>query len=115
MGMQNAAQAMIRMNKQMNLPAMQRIMKQFAMESEKMEMTQEMMGDAMDDAMGEEDEEETEALVAQVLGEIGLDMAENIAEAPSSAPVGAAVASAPEMNKEDDSAVPALEARLDNL
>ena len=42
-------------------------------------------------------------------------LAENIAEAPSSAPVGAAVASAPEMNKEDDSAVSALEARLDNL
>merc|ERR1719440_2696733 len=106
--MQNAAQAMIRMNKQMNLPAMQRIMKQFAMESEKMEMTQEMMGDAMDDAMGDEDdEEETDALVAQVLGEIGLDMTGNIEAAPSTSLQTSEPAT---KEPEEDAAVSELEA-----
>ena len=110
--MSNAATAMIRMNKQMNMPAMQRIMRQFAMESEKMEMTQEMMGDAMDDAMGDdEDEEETDAIVGQVLAEIGLDMAGNIEAAPTGVPQGQQVEAKPE----EDSAVSELEARLDNL
>lgn len=111
--MQNAATAMVRMNKQMNLPAMQRIMKQFAMESEKMEMTQEMMGDAMDDAMGDdEDEEETDAIVEQVLAEIGLDMTGNIEAAPSTSLQTSEPAT---KEPEDDAAVSELEARLDNL
>lgn len=111
--MQNAATAMVRMNKQMNLPAMQRIMKQFAMESEKMEMTQEMMGDAMDDAMGDdEDEEETDAIVEQVLAEIGLDMTGNIEAAPSTSLQTSEPAT---KEPENDAAVSELEARLDNL
>ena len=111
--MQNAATAMVRMNKQMNLPAMQRIMKQFAMESEKMEMTQEMMGDAMDDAMGDdEDEEETDAIVEQVLAEIGLDMTGNIEAAPSTSLQTSEPAT---KEPEEDAAVSELEARLDNL
>jgi len=61
------------MNKKMNLPALQKIMREFEMQNEKMEMTSEMMGDAIDDAFeGEEEEEETSNLVNQVLDEIGI-------------------------------------------
>ena len=48
------------LNRQMNMPQIQKIMREFAMESEKMEMTTEMVGGAIDDAMEDEmDEEET--------------------------------------------------------
>lgn len=40
------------MNKKLNLPKLQTIMKDFEKQNEKMEMTGEMMGDAIDDAMG---------------------------------------------------------------
>ena len=38
------------MNKQMNLPALSNIMREFDRQNERMEMTSEMMGDAVDDA-----------------------------------------------------------------
>ncbi len=40
------------MNKQLNLPSLQNIMREFERQNEKMEMTGEMMGDAVDDALG---------------------------------------------------------------
>ena len=43
-------QAMGAMNKQMNLPALSNIMREFDRQNERMEMTSEMMGDAVDDA-----------------------------------------------------------------
>lgn len=45
-----ALQAMGAMNKQMNLPALSNIMREFDRQNERMEMTSEMMGDAVDDA-----------------------------------------------------------------
>ena len=44
------AQAMGAMNKQMNMPALMNIMREFERQNEKMEMTSDMMGDAIDDA-----------------------------------------------------------------
>ena len=38
------------MNKQMNMPALMNIMREFERQNEKMEMTSDMMGDAIDDA-----------------------------------------------------------------
>ena len=38
------------MNKQLNMPALQKIMREFERQNERMEMTSEMMGDAIDDA-----------------------------------------------------------------
>ena len=38
------------MNKQMNLPALSNIMREFDRQNERMEMTSDMMGDAVDDA-----------------------------------------------------------------
>ena len=43
-------QAMGAMNKQMNLPELSNIMREFDRQNERMEMTSEMMGDAVDDA-----------------------------------------------------------------
>jgi charged multivesicular body protein 2A len=56
------------MNRQLNLPQIQKIMQEFEKQSEIMDMKEEMMGDAIDDAMGEGDEEEeTEQVVQQVI------------------------------------------------
>ena len=38
------------MNKQMNMPALMNIMREFERQNERMEMTSDMMGDAIDDA-----------------------------------------------------------------
>jgi charged multivesicular body protein 2A len=109
--MRGASKAMTRMNQQMNLPQIQKVMKEFAMESEKMEMTSEMVGDSIDDAMGaEEDEEESEEVVSQVLAEIGLDMSENLGHAP----VGG-IAQPQGDTVQEDNKTAELEARLDNL
>ena len=43
-------QAMGAMNKQMNLPALMNIMREFEKQNERMEMTSDVMGDAIDDA-----------------------------------------------------------------
>ena len=48
--MRGATKAMGAMNKQMNLPALTKIMREFERQNERMEMTSEMMGDAVDDA-----------------------------------------------------------------
>nr|DAD43559.1 TPA_asm: hypothetical protein HUJ06_001789 [Nelumbo nucifera] len=73
--MKGVTKAMGQMNRQMNLPSLQRIMQEFEMQNEKMEMVTEVMGEAIDDAMeGDEEEEETDELVNQVLDEIGIDM-----------------------------------------
>lgn len=75
------------MNKRMNLPALQKIMREFEMQNEKMEMTSEMMGDAIDDAFeGEEEEEETQNLVNQVLDEIGISTQNEMSAVPTTGP-----------------------------
>ena len=73
--MKGVTKAMGQMNRQMNLPSLQKIMQEFEMQNEKMEMVTEVMGDAIDDALeGDDEEEETEGLVSQVLDEIGIDI-----------------------------------------
>ena len=47
--MAGATKSMAAMNKRMNLPALQQIMKEFEKQNAKMDMVEEMMGDAMDD------------------------------------------------------------------
>ena len=71
------------MNKRMNLPALQKIMREFEIQNEKMEMTSETMGDAIDDAFeGDEEEEETDNLVNQVLDEIGISTEHEVRNIP---------------------------------
>lgn len=56
--MKGVTRAMMVMNRQMNLPQMQRIMMEFERQNEMMEMKEEMVGDTMDDAFEGEGEQE---------------------------------------------------------
>lgn len=67
------------MNRQMNLPALQRIAMEFERENDIMDQRQDMMDDAIDDATGiEGDEEEGEDIVKEVLDEIGVDLNQSV-------------------------------------
>ena len=72
--MKGATQLLGSMNRQMNLPALQRIAMEFERENDIMDQRQEMMDDAIDDVTGVEDEEEGEEVVNQGLDEIGVDL-----------------------------------------
>merc|ERR1711916_186544 len=81
--MEGAAKAMYTMNKQVKLPAMQRIMMKFEKEGDMMEMKQELMDDTIDDVMAQEgDDEAEEQLLNQVLDEIGINLAADLQDAP---------------------------------
>ncbi|ORX56920.1 charged multivesicular body protein 2a [Hesseltinella vesiculosa] len=116
--MRGATRAMASMNRQMNLPQIQKIMMDFEKESEMMDMKDEMMSDAIDDAMEEDDDEvESEEIVNKVLDEIGINLSEEFADVPtgikSAAPKETErVAQAEGAMSADDAA---LQARLDNL
>ena len=65
---------MTQVNGQMNPQEMNNIMRQFAMETEKMGMQQEMMQDQFD-MMGDADTDaQADEVYNQVLGEIGMSM-----------------------------------------
>src|SRR5438270_3206627 len=62
------------MNRQMNLPALQRIAMEFERENDIMDQREEMMGDAIDEVSGLDEEEESDEVLNQVLDEIGVDL-----------------------------------------
>lgn len=66
------------MNRQMNLPALQRIAMEFEKENDVMDQRQEMMDDAIDDVTGVEDEEEGEEVVQEVMDELGVDLGQAV-------------------------------------
>ena len=76
--MKGATKLLGSMNKQMNLPALQRIAMEFEKENDIMDQRQEMMDDAIDDVTWLEDEEEGEEVVNQVLDEIGIDLGQSV-------------------------------------
>lgn len=76
--MKGATKLLGGMNRQMNLPALQRIAMEFERENDIMDQRQEMMDDAIDDVTGLEDEEEGEEVVNQVLDEIGIDLGQAV-------------------------------------
>jgi hypothetical protein len=76
--MKGATKLLGSMNKQMNLPALQRIAMEFERENDIMDQRQEMMDDAIDDVTGLEDEEEGEEVVNQILDEIGVDLGQAV-------------------------------------
>lgn len=81
--MRGVTKAMARMNAQLKLPAIQKIMMEFEKQSEIMDMKEEMMNDAVDDVLGEEDdEEEGDAIVNQVLDELGLSLGDQLSAIP---------------------------------
>ena len=81
--MKGATMLLGSMNRQMNLPALQRIAMEFERENDIMDQRQEMMDDAIDDVTGLEDEEEGEEVVNQVLDEIGVDLNNAVSGAQS--------------------------------
>lgn len=118
--MKGVTRAMQNMNRQLNLPQIQKIMQEFEKQSEVMDMKEEMMNDAIDDAMGDdEDEEESDAIVSEVLDELGLQLSEKLTDLPEA---GGSLAAA---QKTKAGGVPAaaavgdadadLQARLENL
>lgn len=107
--MGNVTKTMRVMNRQMNLPAMQKIMMDFERQSDLAEMKQEMMEDAMEDAMGaENEEEETDALVSQVLDEIGISVAQQLSPTPMAS-------ASPASAQAEETADTDLKARLESL
>jgi charged multivesicular body protein 2A len=75
--------AMVKMNKIVSIPAITKMMQEFAKENEKSDMMQEMMGDAMDDVMEDDgNAEEEDQIVGQVLDEIGINFDQDIPNAP---------------------------------
>ncbi|KAL9580677.1 MAG: hypothetical protein Q9212_004349 [Teloschistes hypoglaucus] len=75
--MKGATSLLGSMNRQMNLPALQRIAMEFEKENDVMDQRQEMMDDAIDDVTGLEDEEEGDEVVNKVLDEIGVDLGQS--------------------------------------
>merc|ERR1712076_326384 len=112
--MKGVTKAMGRMNKQMNLPQIQKIMMEFEKQSEMMEMKGEMMDDAIDDALDDgETEEETDKIVGQILGELGIELAGQLSQIPetgNSVPAIVQPAATQPTIGDDD-----IEARLNNL
>lgn len=123
--MSATAKAMHKMNKAVNVTAINKMMAQFEKENMKSEMMQEMMGDAMDDALEEDGNEEEENLIVnQVLDEIGVSFEGEIPDAPVVGLAGLGKAEStpsagpekiPATAGEVDPAVSELEARLNNL
>lgn len=119
--MKGVSTAMKKMNSQMNLPQIQKIMMEFEKQSEMMEIKGEMMDDVMDDAMDDgETEEETDNVVGQILGELGIEMGEAMGsipemggDLPSHSKVGEQ--SGPVMEAAGGIADDDIEARLANL
>ncbi|XP_069678338.1 charged multivesicular body protein 2a isoform X1 [Periplaneta americana] len=97
--MKGVTKAMQNMNRQLNLPQIQRILQEFEKQSEIMDMKEEMMNDAIDDAMEDEgDEEESDAVVSQVLDELGLQLTDQLSGLPqASGSLAASGAKAPAM------------------
>ncbi|KAK4861015.1 hypothetical protein LT330_003931 [Penicillium expansum] len=116
--MKGATMLLGSMNRQMNLPALQRIAMEFERENDVMDQRQEMMDDAIDEATGMEgEEEEGEDILKEVLDEIGVDLNQALGDTPEhiqKAPVNetrVAQAIGGGGNTSDDD----LQARLDSL
>ncbi|RWS09301.1 hypothetical protein B4U79_07589 [Dinothrombium tinctorium] len=117
MAMKGVTRALQSMNRQMNLPQIQKIMQEFEKQSEIMDMKEDMMNDVIDDAIGDEDdEEETEAIVTQVLDEIGISLNQKLSELPEGgSSLATATAQAGKGQAVAADADADLQARLDNL
>ncbi|CAH0560808.1 unnamed protein product [Brassicogethes aeneus] len=125
--MKGVTKAMASMNRQLNLPQIQRILQDFEKQSEIMDMKEEIMNDAIDDAMeGDDDEEESDAIVNQVLDELGLQLGDALSGLPQTSgalpsqgqkqpAAAAAVAGGGNGGSSMSDADADLQARLDNL
>lgn len=84
--MRGVTQGLVRMNKQMNLPQIQRVIQEFQKQTDMVDMKEEMINDVMDDVFEEDtDEQESEQVVNQVLDELGIEMNQTLDTLPTSA------------------------------
>lgn len=82
--MKGVTKALVKINKIIDLPSLNKIMAEFMKENEKNELIQETVGDAIDDAMEEGDSSlEEDSLFNQILDEIGATTKGQIPEAPN--------------------------------
>eukprot|EP00188_Purpureofilum_apyrenoidigerum_P001809 Plantae.Rhodophyta-Purpureofilum_apyrenoidigerum.ctg20354.p1 GENE.Plantae.Rhodophyta-Purpureofilum_apyrenoidigerum.ctg20354~~Plantae.Rhodophyta-Purpureofilum_apyrenoidigerum.ctg20354.p1 ORF type:complete len:219 (+),score=68.56 Plantae.Rhodophyta-Purpureofilum_apyrenoidigerum.ctg20354:330-986(+) len=102
--MGGVVRAMSVMNRQMDLPAMQKVVMDYEKQSNQMEMTQEMMDDAMDSITGQDTEESEDIIISKVLDELGLEQEAAMGVVPSGGPASVHVGA------NDD-----LISRLDNV
>lgn len=83
--MRGVTQGLIRMNRQMNLPQIQRIIQEFQKQTDMVDMKEEMINDVMDDVFEEDtDEQESDQVVNKVLDELGIEMNQTLATLPAS-------------------------------
>lgn len=103
--MKGVAGAMRSMNRQMNIPAMAKIMRDFEKENELMGMKDEMMSDAIDEVLDNEgdDEEDAELEVQKAMDEAQIEMQKQLK-----------VSSAP-LKKQDEETDEELMKRLDAI
>jgi len=119
--MKSTTTAMMKMNKAVDVPAINKMMAEFERENAKSEMMQEIMGDAIDDALETEgDAEEEDKVVSQVLDEIGISFGDEVPDAPAlgtglSTGAGKEQEKVPEAAGGGDPALSELEERLNNL
>lgn len=83
--MRGVTHGLVRMNKQMNLPQIQRIIQEFQKQTDMVDMKEEMINEVMDDVFDEEtDEQESDQVVNQVLDELGIELNSTLANLPAS-------------------------------
>lgn len=81
--MRGVTRAMATMNRQLNMPQIQKILQEFEKQSEIMDMKEEMMSDSIDEAMAaDDDEEESDQVVSQILDELGLQLNDTLSGLP---------------------------------
>lgn len=85
--MKGVTSAMQKMNKQMDLPALNKIMADFMRENNIQELVQEEMGDLLDDALTQEGAEaEEEQVISQVMDELGIEFSASL-QAPGTSKI----------------------------
>merc|ERR1711871_1053335 len=83
--------AMADMNSQLNVPAMQQVLREFERQNEKAGMVGELMSETLDGVMeGDDDSDEEAAVVGQVMAELGLQLQNDLDSA--TVPIGASSA-----------------------
>jgi charged multivesicular body protein 2A len=92
--MKGVASAMQKVNKQFNLPELNKIMSDFMRENDIQETMQDTMSDALDDALMQDGTEDEEAnILNQVMDELGLEFAAKLpGTAQGATPMGAKAA-----------------------
>jgi charged multivesicular body protein 2A len=115
--MRGCVRAMHSLNRQLNLPQLQRIMMDFEKQSYIMDAKEELMGDALEEALGadEDEDEETDALVNQILDEINISINKVVADAPTALQNASQTQASKQMVEELEQVDLELAQRLRNL